>query len=182
MEFLDLTNQQGKIDGVILFPLKVNRDKRGILVETLKTNWPEIFSKDRPFSQTYFSITESGAARDENLWHCHPTKQEDRFVAISGDIIVALYDWRRESQTFGVLNLFKMGEANGDNGQYLLLIPKNVLHGFCVISKKSATLLNYPTTLYDKSEEGRIPHNQVKIKLPDGQDFSWQLIRKEFNL
>ena len=64
----------------------------------------------------------------------------------------------------------------------LLLIPKNVLHGFCVVSKKSATLLNYPTTLYDKAEEGRVPHSQVTINLPDKRLFSWKIIREEFSL
>lgn len=182
MNFIGLNNRFELIDDVILLPLKVNRDPRGVLVETLKTTWSEVFSNTRPFTQNYFSTTESGVARDENLWHLHPTKQEDRFIVISGDIVVAIYDWRKESKTHGVLNLYKMGESNGDNGQFLLLIPKNVLHGFCVVSKKSATLLNYPTTLYDKSEEGRIPHEQVKINLPDGGLFSWKIIREEFGL
>lgn len=182
INFLNLNNQKYLINEVILFPLTVHRDQRGILVETLTINWQAVYSQSRPFIQNYFSVTQSGVARDEDLWHVHPTKQEDRFVVIAGDIIIAAYDWRKESQTFGVLNLFKMGEANGDNGQYLLLIPKNVLHGFCVVSKKPATLLNYPTALYDKKEEGRIPFEKVKAKLSDGRIFYWDLVRKEVKI
>ncbi len=180
INFLTLKNQKNLIKDVILYPLKVNRDKRGILVETLKTSWNEVFSKERPFAQNYFSITQKDVARDEDLWHFHPTKQEDRFVVVFGDIIVALYDWRKRSKTYGVLNLFKMGESNGDFNQYLLLIPKNVLHGFCVVSKKPAIILNCPTTLYDKKEEGRVPYTEIKAKLSDGRIFNWDLVRKEF--
>ncbi len=65
-----------------------------------------------------------------------------------------------------------MGESCGQDGQYLLLIPKKVLHCFKVSQKKPAILLNFPTALYDAKEEGRIPFDQVK--LADGSYFSWQ--------
>lgn len=99
-----------------------------------------------------------------------------------GDIIVALYDRRENSRTKGKLNLFKMGEGNGDEDQFLLLIPKNVLHGFCVVSKSDAVIMNYPTALYDKAEEGRLPLEEAGAKFEDGTPFSWEKIRKEFNL
>lgn len=180
MEFLNLAQQKDLISGVLLYPLKVNRDSRGILVETLKTTWPDVLGVSRPFTQCYYSMTFSGVARDEEVWHYHPLKQEDRFVVSKGDIIVALYDWRKDSLTNKRLNLFKMGETDGDEGQYLLLIPTNVLHGFCVVSKKSAIILNFPTSLYDKNEEGRISHREIKVKFSDGTSFSWERIRKEF--
>lgn len=181
MDFITLWSQNNLIRGVILYPLKVNRDPRGILVETFKTNWPEVFSKTRPFAQNYYSVTDSGVARDENVWHYHP-RQEDRFVAIQGEIVVAIYDWRKESPTYGRLNLFKMGESEGDAGQQLLLIPSKTLHGFCVVSQTPAILLNFPTLLYNPKEEGRIPHLEVGVKFSDGNPFSWDLVRKEFNL
>lgn len=181
MEFLNLKKQKDLIADVVLYPLKVNRDSRGILVETLKTNWPEVFGENRPFTQNYYSMTDSGVARDENVWHHHP-RQEDRFVVIQGQIVVAIYDWRKESSTYGRLNLFRMGESEGDDGQYLLLIPKDTLHGFCVISPKPAALLNFPTFLYNPEEEGRTPYLEVGVKFPDGNPFSWDLVRKEFNL
>lgn len=168
------------IKDVVVHPLKVNRDERGVLVETLKINWPDVYNPDWPFTQTYFSITLPNVARDEDRWHVHPTKQIDRFAVVQGDVVFALYDLRKESATFGLLNLFKMGESNGDEGQYTLLIPKNILHCFLVISKKPAIILNYPNQLYDQKEEGRIPFG--KLKLSDGSFFSWNKIRKEFNL
>jgi dTDP-4-dehydrorhamnose 3,5-epimerase len=126
----------------------------------------------------YFSETQPGVARDEDRWHYHPGGQEDRFGMIKGDIVVALYDDRKESPTYQQLNLFLMGESQKDAGQYLLLIPPQVLHGFVVVSKQPAILINYPTRLYDPKEEQRIPFGEVKLK--DGSTFSWEVIREHF--
>jgi len=182
LNFFDLSKLKSYklIKDVVIHPLKVNRDSRGILVETLKTNWKDIYNEKLPFVQNYFSITDSNVARDENEWHFHPTKQIDRFVVIKGKIVVVLYDRRKNSPTHSLLNLFLMGEVDKDAGYYNLLIPKNVLHCFLVVSKKSAIIMNFPTTLYDKKEEGRI--NFKDVELSNGSYFSWNKIRKNFNL
>jgi len=49
-----------------------------------------------------------------------------------------------------------------------------------VVSKAPAVLLNFPTSLYNPKEEERIPYEQAKIKLPKGEMFSWDLVRKKF--
>jgi dTDP-4-dehydrorhamnose 3,5-epimerase len=164
------------IKEVVVYPLKVNRDSRGILVEVLKTNFKKIYSPRYQFSQCYYSVTKPKTARDKDRWHCHPTKQIDRFVVIKGDIVVALYDWRQNSSTYGKLNLFKMGESQGDTGQYTLLVPQNVLHCFKVVSKKEAILLNFPNTLYDAKEEGRIHFK--KVKFSDNSFFKWEKVEQ----
>lgn len=180
LNFLDLNNQKGLINEAKLFKLKINQDQSGVLVETLKNTWSEVYNQNLPFAQAYYSVTPPGLARDENLWHCHPTKQVDRFVIIKGNAVLALYDWRRESKTFGVLNLFLMGEKNSDENQFLLLIPKNVLHGFLSVGPDPCYLLNYPTSLYDKMEEGRIPFAKAGVTFEDSKPFSWALIREAF--
>jgi dTDP-4-dehydrorhamnose 3,5-epimerase len=169
------------IKDVITRPLKVNKDPRGILIETLKTDWSDIYdSKNLPFTQNYFSVTKSNVARDEDRWHVHPLKQRDRFVVAQGKILVALYDNRKNSSTYGLLNLFLMGELEKDVGYYNLLVPKKVLHCFLVVSKKPALIMNFPTALYDPKEEGRIAFK--KVKLSDGTYFSWNKIRKKLKL
>lgn len=179
MELITLKNQDAVrlIKGVILYPLKVNRDESGILVETLRSDWKEIYGEGREFAMQYFSVTQSGVARDEDVWHYHPTVQEDRFLVAYGEIITAVADNREESETKGILNLFRM---NADNDPYILLIPKRTLHGFMVVSKTPAVLLNFPTTLYDRKEEGRIPYDEVKVKFSDGSLFSWDVVRRKF--
>jgi len=183
MNFFDLSKKESYeiIKDVVVRPLKVNKDPRGILVETLKTDWKDVYDQEKlPFTQNYFSVTDSNVARDEDQWHVHPTKQIDRFVVIKGKILVVLYDNRKKSSTYGLLNLFLMGEVEKEKGYYNLLIPQNVLHCFLVISKKPAIIMNFPTSLYDKKEEGRIDFN--KIKLTDGNYFSWNKVREKLNL
>lgn len=178
MEFITLVNKNSVnlIKDVLMHPLKVNRDESGILVETLRTDSKEIYGRNREFAMQYFSVTDSGIARDEAVWHYHP-HQEDRFLVAQGEIMVAVADNRKGSKTFGVLNLFHM-EADMD--PYLLLIPKEILHGFLVVSRSPAVLLNFPTGLYNLQEEGRIPYDQAQVRMPDNTLFSWDLVRREF--
>ncbi|OGD86211.1 hypothetical protein A2Z23_01975 [Candidatus Curtissbacteria bacterium RBG_16_39_7] len=177
LPILTLESQENLIDGVVMHRLKVNRDDRGTLVEALKSDWKDIFDpKLLPFAMQYYSITKPGVARDEDLWHFHQ-KQEDRFVTILGSTIVAVYDARKNSKTHGVLNLFRQGEENGDEGQYMLLIPIGTYHGFLAYGTKDAVLLNFPTRLYDPSDEGRILHEVASVKLADDRPFSWQIVR-----
>ena len=178
IELITLKNKDKTelIEGVMLYPLKINKDKSGVLVETLRVDWPQIYGKKREFFMQYYSVTSPGAVRDENVWHYHFV-QEDRFLVAQGAIVTAIADNRRDSKTFGLLNLFYM---QADVNPYILLIPKATLHGFLVVSNDSAILLNFPTALYNPKEEGRILHSRAQIKLSDGRIFSWGLVRKEF--
>lgn len=180
MEFITLANKNNVklVKDVLVHPLKVNRDESGILVETLRTDWKEIYGENRKFAMQYFSVTASGIARDEALWHYH-LQQEDRFLVVQGEIVAAVADNRQDSETFGLLNLFHM---KADTDPYILLIPKGTLHGFLVVSSAPAVLLNFPTLLYNPSEEHRLPYQEAQIKTFDGSVFSWDQVRSQFNL
>lgn len=180
MEFITLANRDriNLIKDVLIYPLKVNKDESGILVETLRTDWKEIYGKGREFAMQYFSVTQSGIARDETVWHYHP-RQEDRFLVAQGEIIVAVADNRHDSETFGLLNLFHM---KTDIDPYILLIPKDTLHGFLVVSRGPAVLLNFPTLLYNPSEEQRISHEKIGIKNSEGSLFTWDQVRSHFSV
>lgn len=177
MNYITLKNKDETklIKDILLYPLKINRDESGILVETLRKDWKEIY-EGREFAMQYYSITKSGVARDEDVWHYHPTIQDDRFLVAKGDIVVAVSDNREESETKGVLNLFYM---QSQTDPYILLIPKKTLHGFMVVSKEDAMLLNFPTAIYNPKEEGRIPHKHAKVEFDDGLPFSWNAVREE---
>jgi len=181
MEFITLKNKDSQkiIKDVIMHPYKINEDASGILVETLRKDWPEIYGHDREFFMQYYSETPTGVARDEDVWHYHPTIQDDRFSVVKGEIIVAIADNRNDSPTNDLLNLFYI---NARKDPYILLIPRNSLHGFMAVSKEPAILINFPTGLYNPKEEGRVPYAEAQVKLPDGNIFSWELVRKEFKL
>ena len=180
MELITLENKDSQklIKDLVIHPLRVNLDETGgILVETMRKDWEDVYGVGREFFMQYFSVTDSGLARDEHEWHYHPTVQEDRFLVASGEVVVAVADNRPESETNGVLNLFHI---KYDKDPYLVLIPKRTLHGFMVVSDAPATLLNYPTGLYNPEEEGRVPYSEANVKTSDGQLFSWDLVREKF--
>ena len=182
IDLITLKNAKDLIKDVIVHPLKVNQDESGILTEVLKTDWVDVYGDALPFSQCYYSVTPSREIRDTEVWHVHPTKQVDRFICVRGDIVTAIYDNRPDSETNGRLNLFLMGESGGNDTQYLVLIPQNTLHGFAVVSQKEAVLLNFPTTLYDPDEEGRVSHKVALAKFNDGSEFNWDKVIAEVNL
>jgi dTDP-4-dehydrorhamnose 3,5-epimerase len=180
MELITLENKDkvNLIKDVVIHPYKVNEDASGVLVETLKNDWLDVFGQGREFFMQYYSETPSGMARDENVWHYHPTIQVDRFSVVKGEIVVAIGDNREDSETNGQLNLFYV---NARKNPYMVLIPRRTLHGFMVVSKEPAILINFPTGLYNPKEEGRIPYQDVQIKTSEGVQFSWDLVRKEIS-
>ncbi|OGH24765.1 MAG: hypothetical protein A3B47_00405 [Candidatus Levybacteria bacterium RIFCSPLOWO2_01_FULL_39_24] len=180
MELITLENKNKVklIKDVVMHPYKVNEDSSGILIETMRRDWDDVYGQGREFFMQYYSETPSGMIRDEGVWHYHPTTQDDRFSVVKGEIVVAISDNRKDSETKGLLNLFYI---NARKNPYMVLIPRKTLHGFMVVSKEPAILINFPTGLYNPKEEGRIPYQDVQVKTSDGTVFSWDLVRKEFS-
>jgi len=170
--YINLNNQKNLIDGVILRKLTIHKDPTGSLVETLRSDWQDVFNdSDLSFTMQYMSITPSGIARDEDMWHVHKF-QKDRFICVSGKIITAIYDPRKSSKTKGQLNLFVMSPQN-ENEMCMVVIPEETYHGFIVVSNESGYLLNFPTQLYNPQDEGRINNNG---------ELNWQEVRKDYKI
>ncbi len=167
--YITASNPSNLIEEVIVRKLVIHKDDSGILVETLRTDWGEVYA-DNPFAMQYMSVTPSGLIRDEDKWHVHK-KQIDRFVCVSGKIVTALFDPREGSKTKGILNLFLMGPEKEEE-MYMLLIPKDVFHGFAVVSKEQASLLNFPTQLYTGDDEGRV----------ENKELNWREILNDFGI
>lgn len=170
----------GRIDGVILHALKVNRDPRGTLTELLRADWPDLYNDELPFAQVYTSCTAPGVARDEDRWHVH-RHQTDRFYCVAGRIVVAIADPRSDSPTRGRVMLVELGAASDAPAPLVVTIPPGTLHGFVVTSPTQATLLNFPNRLYDPSDEGRLPFTEAGITFPDGSPFSYETVRRLYD-
>lgn len=170
-QYIDLNNQNDLIDGVVLRKLIVHKDPSGSLVETLRTDWADVYNQDDlKFVMQYMSITPSGVARDEDKWHIHKN-QKDRFICVAGRIVTAIFDPRKNSRTRSKLNLFLMGPDKVEE-MYMIVIPAETYHGFMVISENPGYLLNFPTQLYNKDDEGRVKKTQL----------DWQKVREDFGL
>jgi dTDP-4-dehydrorhamnose 3,5-epimerase len=166
----------GRIAGVALRELRVNRDPRGTLTELLRADWPDLFGEALPFAQVYTSTTAPGVARDEDRWHVH-RQQTDRFYCLAGRIVVAIADARAESPTRGRLMLVELAAGVDAPAPLVVTIPPGTLHGFVVTSDTPAILMNFPNRLYDPGDEGRVPFADAGVTLPDGRPFGYEPVR-----
>jgi len=114
----------------------------------------EILRRDdkifKAFGQVYMTTAKPGVVK---AWHYHK-KQDDYFTCVSGKMRLALYDARKGSPTCGEVNDFEVSLED----PMLVVIPKNVYHGFKCISDCEAVVINTPTVPYNykKPDEFRV--------------------------
>ena len=125
------------IEGVKVKTLKVITDERGRLMEILRRD-DEIFES---FGQVYMT---TALPKIIKAWHYHKL-QSDNISCISGKILLALYDARSTSSTFGQINDFIISPAE----PRLVHIPKEVYHGFKNIGDSEAIIINTVTKAYN---------------------------------
>ena len=124
------------IEGVAVKPLKVIADERGKLMEILRSDEP-IYEK---FGQAYVTVCKPRIVKG---WHYHKL-QIDHFTCLQGTAKVVLYDARKDSKTYGLINEFILSWEE----QKLVKIPTNVYHGFTATGRGDAMILNVPTEVY----------------------------------
>lgn len=141
------------IEGIKVKILKVIPDNRGRLIEILRCD-DEMFEK---FGQVYMTTAYPGIIK---AWHYHKL-QSDNFTCVFGKILLALYDGRVDSPTFGKINDFIISPAQAK----LIHIPKNVYHGFKNIGDSEAIVINTVTNPYNYSspDEYRLDPFDEKI-------------------
>ena len=119
-------------DGVLLFELTENHDRRGSLMELYRS------SQGMPiFPQLNYVRSEAGVLRGV---HVHP-HHADYVTVLSGTLILGLHDIRRQSPSFGASFLTTLDSSE----PVACFIPVGVAHGFYLPSAA--------TYLYALSEE-----------------------------
>ena len=91
-------------------------------------------------------------------WHIHKFQTDWWYVA-SGVLRVALYDNRPDSPTYKEIVEIFMGDGHPAT---VLRVPTGVAHG-CKCMSESANLLYVTSSLYNPSDEGRIPFDDPDI-------------------
>ena len=137
-----------RILGVLVKPLPVIPDERGWLMEILRADDPELFSR---FGQVYVSATYPGVVK---AWHYHE-RQTDNFACVAGMVKLVLVDTREGSPTRNVVNEFFIGTRN----PLLVQVPKLVYHGWKCIGTEPSLVINVPDQPYDRDhpDEHRLP-------------------------
>jgi dTDP-4-dehydrorhamnose 3,5-epimerase len=128
------------IQGVYVKKLKIIPDERGRLMEIMRSDDPFF----RKFGQVYMTTAKPGVVK---AWHYHK-KQTDHFTCISGKMRLALYDARPDSPTHKEVNDFVISLED----PMLVVIPREVYHGFKCVSDVEAVVINTPTEIYNPKE------------------------------
>ena len=136
---------QHAIHGVQGQALRVIPDERGWLMEILRGDDPELFSR---FGQVYVSATYPGVVK---AWHYHE-RQTDNFACIAGMIKLVLVDTRDDSPTRNAVNEFFIGTQN----PMLVQVPNLVYHGWkCISPEPPSLVVNVPDEPYNSDSSGR---------------------------
>jgi dTDP-4-dehydrorhamnose 3,5-epimerase len=142
-----------RIHDVKLEPLRVIPDERGWLMEILRADNTNLFSK---FGQAYVSATYPGVVK---AWHYHK-HQVDHFACVAGMVKLVLVDTREGSPTNGAVNEFFLGMQQ----PVIVEVPAGVYHGWKCISTETSLVVNVPTEPYhyDAPDEYRLePHGTL---------------------
>lgn len=158
-------------------------DPRGFLLETLRQD--DVQVDGARFAMSYTSATSPHEFRDRDRWHAH-RNQSDRFVVVLGEMMLALYDSRPTSPTTGRLEVIRMMGATFERLQRprkedilssMVPIPPGVYHCIGNLSDHPFVLTNFPTELYDPTDEGRIPFRDVRVASLEGP-FDWDRVAR----
>lgn len=139
--------------GVVQKRLIRHSDDRGFFEEILRDDDQLL----RQFGQASLSMSYPGVIK---AFHYHE-RQDDLWFFPVGQAQVVLHDLREGSPTYGVTNVFYMGEHNPS----LLVIPVGVAHGYRVLGPTPLLIVYFTTESYDPSnpDERRIPWNDPSI-------------------
>lgn len=140
------------IKDVVIKNLVSHHDERGYFREIIRST-DEFFHEG--FGQWSVSLMYQDVIK---AWHFHRI-QTDWWYVPRGVLRVALHDRRPDSPTKGETMEIVMGD---DHPPVVLRIPPGVAHGCRCLS--GPALLFYVTShVYNKDDEGRLPHDDPSI-------------------
>jgi len=129
------------IDGVVLNPTTTIGDDRGVILELIDLSQP-YWSDGAPY--VYMGTCRPHRAKG---WGMHQT-HTDRYMVLSGEMVLVLYDGREESATFGVVQEFFLTR----DGLNQLTIPAGVWHAHLNPTDADLIFANAPTKPYNHAD------------------------------
>lgn len=139
------------IEGIVIQPLKQIVDERGKVMHMIRADSP-LFKK---FGEIYFSVVNPGIVK---AWKRH-LRMIQHFAVPIGKIRLVIYDDRKDSLTFGNVEILEIGEDN----YCLVRIPPLVWYGFKGLSSIPALIANCTDLQHDPAEVERINVKDKKV-------------------
>ena len=134
--------------GVTIRPLPTIRDERGSITELFDPRW-DTYPGPLVFSYTF--MIRPGIVKGWNLHREH----QDRYVVLTGDMLLVLFDPRPGSPTEGEICRVVLSGSD----RCVVNVPENVWHADHNIGTSDVVVVNFPTLAYDHS-------NPDKYRLP----------------
>lgn len=143
---------KGKIEDVVIYPIKKFVDERGWLAELFRHD--EIEQEFYP-AMAYISMTEPGVQRGP---HEH-ADQADLFCFLGpSNFKLRLWDNREDSPTYNNIMTLFVGADNAN----AVIIPKGVVHAYKNVGSEKGMVINCPNRLFmgegKKEEVDEIRH------------------------
>jgi dTDP-4-dehydrorhamnose 3,5-epimerase len=160
-------NSPDLIAGVRIAPLQVYPDDRGFFTELARLGKglaAEMLPDDVRKIQVSLTLTYPGTIK---AIHYH-AEQTDLWAPISGMVQVFLYDLRRRSATFGVINTIFTGRFQ----PWEILIPPGVGHGYKALGVEPIQLVYFTDRHYNPADELRLPYDHPDIA------YDWEIQHK----
>ena len=128
------------IADVKIIPLHRIPDDRGMVMHMLRSDDPHFLK----LGEIYFSMVYPGAVKG---WHLH-TLMSLNYTVVVGNILLVIYDDRKESPSSGVVQEIFLGED-----QYSLVqIPPNLWNAFKGLGNERSIVANCSTHPHDLRE------------------------------
>jgi dTDP-4-dehydrorhamnose 3,5-epimerase len=149
--------------GLLVFEPKVFEDKRGYFYESYNQQTFVGEGVSINFVQDNQARSSYGVVRGLH-YQLEPFAQTKLLRVLSGEIIDAVVDIRKNSPTYGKAYTILLSAENKKQ----LLVPKGFAHGYSVISQ-TAEVFYKCDEFYHKEAEGGIAWNDLSLKI------DWQL-------
>ena len=145
---------QRLIHGVCIKQVENVMTGYGALTEIYRKDWA---LDEGAVDQVFQSLLEPGGISG---WHAHAVTTDRLFVGV-GRMRIVLYDSRKSSPTFGLVNEFRSGSARPS----LVVIPPQVWHAVENISGVPALIINAvdKAYLYESPDHYRLPFETYQI-------------------
>ena len=145
--------------GLLIFEPKIFEDKRGYFFESYNKNIFSSFGLEIDFIQDNQASSAFGVIRGLHF-QLNPHAQTKLIRVLSGKIIDAVVDLRKNSPTYGKAYSIELSSENKKQ----LLVPKGFAHGYSVISD-TAEVFYKCDSFYNKQSEGGISWNDPSLNI-----------------
>src|SRR5258707_5678809 len=155
------------IEGVRIEPLQIYPDDRGFFTEIARLGRglaTDMVPDSARNIQIPLTLTYPNTIKAID----YHSEQTDLWAPVTGMVQVFLYDLRRHSRTFGLINTIYAGRFR----PWEILIPPGVGHGYKALGVEPIQLVYFTDRHYNPADELRLPYDHPDIA------YDWEIQHK----